>query len=248
MALINEQSSEDQIKALQNKVNAMEDNFVLPRRLAQGSSSRMDSDQVDGYNAFKTPTPNELLPLDSDGKIPSEALPSAGSNGFWIIDSVNVISPVSSTTITLPTNTNTVIRVSFFLKVSANSYIYTQYNSDTGTNYRYTMHGQRSDGTAINSVADTTDKIILTDLTEIVAASNAANGMFTIYHRRLNALTDHQFTGQSIWWDNAGAGARITSSTFGAQYTSSSDLSTLTVAPSAGTITGRIIVEKLVFA
>lgn len=45
-------------------------------KIAQGDGAKLDSDTVDGIHAYVKPTPNALLPLDKDGKVPLSVLPA----------------------------------------------------------------------------------------------------------------------------------------------------------------------------
>lgn len=48
---------------------------IPAKAIAQGEGSQLDSDQVDGINAYVSPTPNALIPLDSTGKFPASVIP-----------------------------------------------------------------------------------------------------------------------------------------------------------------------------
>lgn len=50
--------------------------------IPQGSGSRLDSDKVDGINAYVQPTPNCLVPLDEDGHFILEVNPAMAYYAF----------------------------------------------------------------------------------------------------------------------------------------------------------------------
>ncbi|MDW7678995.1 MAG: hypothetical protein SCK70_00395 [bacterium] len=58
------------------------DSELQPRIMLTSAAYSINADMVTGIRASKTPTPNTLCPLGSDGKFPSTVLPSVATGNF----------------------------------------------------------------------------------------------------------------------------------------------------------------------
>ena len=72
----NEPVRDSNIKS--EKRTSLSDNMAS---LPQGPGSKLDSDTIDGINAYVSPTPNALLPLGTDGTYPVAAIPVLAITG-----------------------------------------------------------------------------------------------------------------------------------------------------------------------
>lgn len=79
-----ELKTEDLLK----RIEELEKGNTIPlNNIPQGPSSKLDSDTVDGYQVspYSSISPNTLVPVGTDGKLPASVIPAGGSSILFSI-------------------------------------------------------------------------------------------------------------------------------------------------------------------
>lgn len=208
----------------------------------QGPSSRLNSDTLDGYQTSKptNPSPNTIIPLGPNKQFPPSVIPTP-STGVVFLETQ---SPVASSTFTFTTVLQPDTRyqvVYIVLQNTANGNLQVRFNADAGANYKWTVEGINTNGGAAVSGFSNGDTKIELDATSQIGAGQYAIGDFDFS----TVPGDNTFvygTGRIGFSD---ANPFLVGQDGGFHYNGGAALSSITVFPSAGTITGTFKLYKI---
>lgn len=235
--MISEKDFDDLLK----RVEALESDMKKPLALTdipQGRASKLDSDTVDGFQVSPaiSVSPNTLVPVGTDGKLPSSVIPA---NSGWTLVSSQSVTAVSSVTFSgLAADTTYMITWTLVQNTSVGQGTF-RFNSDSGANYKFCMLGTRSDSGAVSSSVNGGASSI--NYSAIASTAIGEPESVTIIFRTkpgdgtvVSGHTSYSHFG-SVY--DSGCG--------GFRYDGASTLSSWTLTPSAGTYTGFIALLKI---
>lgn len=202
--------------------------------IPQGSGSKLDSDTIDGLNAstFQNPRPNTLVPLGPDGTLPEAVIPTP-TNGLMFLETQ---SPVASSTFTFAEvlTPGTHYKIIFSMaQNTSNGITYLRFNADSGTNYKWSANAFNTNGASVSASNNGDTEIQISGGTAVGAGDYAVGEIdfntvpgdnTVVYGTYSNSLSD--------------ANPFLVSVAGALKYDGGSDLSSVTILPSAGTITG----------
>ena len=207
--------------------------------IPQGAGSRLDSDTVDGLQAVRAAQagPNKLVATDANGDLPASVIP-ASAVPITVTTAAVTTSTLSFTGLTA---TSTYRLTGTYRQITSNGIALIRFNSDSGAGlYKWAVN-YHSDAAAGGNEGSTGDTEIQMTGTSSVGAGLAATLMFTFG-------ADPGDTTRVLVRGTIGyrtATPETYTAEFGGYYDGASALTSVQVLPSAGTITGNFILEKL---
>jgi hypothetical protein len=213
---------------------------VQLRDIPQGPGSTMDSDTVDGIqtSTAANPTPNTLVPLDENGKLPTSVLTNVPG---WQVVQKQDISAASTVSFTglLP---DIQYRLVFIVRRITDTIILRlTVNGSSAGAYFYELRDYNSNNAANTANNNGTSTFAPLNITGL---GNTDNANFDIAVYSMPAGNYIQGWIKGGHWGGAATAHYTVDGAFG--FSSSNSLSAIAITASAGTFTGEFVLLKLV--